>query len=288
MLSYSGRLAPEFPLEFDDPTIGVKSVAEVLADPARFIGETLADPLEGPSYGRCKAMIMEDDLGGGLFIHSFAHGGMGYRLMLDESMLRELIRVSDPVVVVAVFAEALGRAVLFPGSEETLIGECATRAGVRVKIVKQAVKEAREAREAEARAARAAREPPDHRAVLAAPAKDAEIGEVAEQVDAFMANSKAEEPALRGRSGKLVRIVEEPVPGMHLLTAQRGERRAAANASGAAPVAVAAACAARGCASSSWTASRCRKRSRGTSGFSARAATKTPRSCGSTSRSARR
>ena len=106
MWSYSGRLAPEFPLEFDDQTIGVKSVAEVLADPARFIGETLSDPLEGPTYGRCKAIIMEDNLGGGLFIHSFAHGGMGYRLMLDESMLRELIRVSDPVVVVAVFAEA--------------------------------------------------------------------------------------------------------------------------------------------------------------------------------------
>ena len=50
MLSYRGRLAPEFPLEFDDQTIGVKvSVAEVLADPARFIGETsLSDPLEGP------------------------------------------------------------------------------------------------------------------------------------------------------------------------------------------------------------------------------------------------
>ena len=218
MQAYHGRLAPEFPLEFDDPAIGVRSVAEVLADPARFIGETLSDPLEGPSYGRCKAMIMDDERGGGLFVHSFAHGGMRYRLMLDESMLREMIRVSDPVVVVAVFAEALGRAVLFPGSEEALTAECATRAGVAVKIVKQAIREAREARDAEARAARAALEPPDHRAVLPAPAKDAEIGAFAEQVDAFMANSQAEEPALRGRSGKLVRIVEEPVPGMHLLT----------------------------------------------------------------------
>ena len=86
----------------------MKSVAEVLADPASFIGETLSDPLEGPSYGRCKAMVMEDD-GGGLFVHSFAHGGMGYRLMLDENMLRETDprrrsrRRGDRV-----FAEALG------------------------------------------------------------------------------------------------------------------------------------------------------------------------------------
>ena len=94
------------------------------------------------------------------------------------------------------------------------------RAGVEVKIVKQAIKEAREARDGGARAARAALEPPDHRTVLPAPAKDAEIGAVAETVDALMATSKAEEPALRGRSGKLVRIVEEPVPGMHLLTAR--------------------------------------------------------------------
>ena len=40
MQSYNGRLAPEFLLEFDDPNVGVKSVAEVLADPARFIGDT--------------------------------------------------------------------------------------------------------------------------------------------------------------------------------------------------------------------------------------------------------
>ena len=96
MQSYDGRLAPEFLLEFDDPDVDTKSVAEVLADPVRFVGETLSDPLEGPTYGRCKAMIMDDDGGGGLFIHSFAHGGMRYRLMLDESMLRELIRVTDP------------------------------------------------------------------------------------------------------------------------------------------------------------------------------------------------
>ena len=236
MQSYNGRLAPEFLLEFDDPNTDVKSVAEVLADPARFVGETLADPLEGVNYGCCKAMIMDDDRGGGLFVHSFAHGGMRYRLMLDESMLREMIRVTDPLVVVGVFAEALGRAILFPGSEETLTAECAKRAKVGLRVVKQAIEEAREAREAEARAAMAALEPPDHRAVLPAPAKDAEIGEVAEQVDAFMANSQAEEPALRGRSGKLVRIVEEPVPGMHLLSAQ-GANAEPPLGNGATPVA---------------------------------------------------
>ena len=192
--SYKGRLAPEFLLEFDDAAIGVKSVAEVLADPARFAGETLADPLEGVDYGRGKAKVMEDDGSDGLFVHSFAHGGAGYRLMLDEGSLREMIQVSDPVAVVGVFAEALGRAMLFPGGEEALIGECAKRAKVGIKVVRQAIEEAREARRAKARAAMAALEPPDHRTVLAAPARDAEVGEVAEQVDVFMAKSKAGEP----------------------------------------------------------------------------------------------
>jgi hypothetical protein len=233
MQSYNGRLAPEFLLEFDDAAIGVKSVAEVLADPARFVDETLADPLEGVDYGRGKAKVMEDDGSGDLFIHSFAHGGMGYRLMLDEGMLREMIRLSDPVAAVSVFAEALGSAMLFPGGEEALIGECAKRARVGVKVVRQAVEEAREARRAKARAARAALEPPDHRTVLAAPAKDAEVGVVAEEVDALMAMSIAGEPALRGRSGKLVRIVEEPMPGMHLLTAREANAEAPPTTDGA-------------------------------------------------------
>jgi hypothetical protein len=217
MQSYKGRLAPEFLLEFDDAAIGVKSVAEVLADPQRFVGETLADPLEGVDYGRCKAKVMTDDRGDGLFVNSFAHGGMGYRLMLDEGMLHEMIRVSDPAVVVGVFAEALGRAMLFPGSEETLTAECAKRAKVGLKVVRQAVEEAREARKAEARAAAARLEPPDHRTLLPAPAKDAEVGVFVAQVDAAMALSATEPPAMRNVDGKLVIIKEEKIPGLHVL-----------------------------------------------------------------------
>ena len=79
MLAYeeNSLLPPDFELEFDDPAIGVVTVAEVLSDRARFIGQTLADPLEGPTYGRCKALVMEDRFSGGLFIKSFAHGGHG-------------------------------------------------------------------------------------------------------------------------------------------------------------------------------------------------------------------
>lgn len=71
-------LEAEFELEFDDA--GTCTVADVLADPDRYVGETLADPLEGIAYGRNKAkMLRRRD--GRLVIHSFAHGGINYRLV---------------------------------------------------------------------------------------------------------------------------------------------------------------------------------------------------------------
>jgi hypothetical protein len=42
-----GELLPLVTLPFDDPELAGKTVADVLADPGSFEGETLADPLEG-------------------------------------------------------------------------------------------------------------------------------------------------------------------------------------------------------------------------------------------------
>ena len=77
---HHGVLSPCIELEFDD--LGIKTVGDVLADPDRFVGETLADPLEGVAYGRCIAMVMQRDEGT-LFIHSFAHGRSFYELRHD-------------------------------------------------------------------------------------------------------------------------------------------------------------------------------------------------------------
>lgn len=71
-------------LPFDDPELAGKTVADVLAYPARFEGETLADPLEGVEYGRCKARFMRR-VDGAVWINSFAHGRTVYELKLDFS-----------------------------------------------------------------------------------------------------------------------------------------------------------------------------------------------------------
>jgi hypothetical protein len=66
-----GVLLPDVVLPFDDEDLAGKTVADVLADPAKFAGATLADPLEGVDYGRCKARIMRRADDGTPWIHSF-------------------------------------------------------------------------------------------------------------------------------------------------------------------------------------------------------------------------
>ena len=82
-----GILLPHVTLPFDDPELAGISVADVLADPARFEGATLADPLEGVEYGRCKARIMRR-ADGSPWIHSFAHGRTVYELKFDVHAIK--------------------------------------------------------------------------------------------------------------------------------------------------------------------------------------------------------
>ena len=73
------ELSGDFPLPFDDPKLAGTTVADVLAKPSKFVLKTLADPFEGPAYGRAKARIYKRD-DASLFINSFAHGGIRYEL----------------------------------------------------------------------------------------------------------------------------------------------------------------------------------------------------------------
>jgi len=66
-----GFLYPYQVLDFDD--LGTKTVADVSCrGPRATIDCTLADPLEGIGYGRCKGMVMRGE-DGTLFIHSFCN-----------------------------------------------------------------------------------------------------------------------------------------------------------------------------------------------------------------------
>ena len=98
-----GVLRPDVELPFDDPALAGCTVGDVLADPERFEGETLADPLEGVSYGRCVAKVMRR-ADGTPWIHSFAHGRTIYELKLDAGAVRKAMQQSAKEEVVATFA----------------------------------------------------------------------------------------------------------------------------------------------------------------------------------------
>ena len=217
-------LAPDFELEFDDPAIGVVTVAEVLSDRARFIGQTLADPLEGPTYGRCKALVMEDRFNGGLFIKSFAHGGMGYRLVLNETMIGAMIEAAKPEDAVRVFLEAMDEAALFPGGEEALAAACAKRAGATISksVCSSCLKERRNAQQEAKHEANLAK---DGRIVLKAPPRDGEVRKPALAIDAALASLNSLDAPVRNLNGRLAEVVKVPTPGLHLLTADRRQQR---------------------------------------------------------------
>jgi putative DNA primase/helicase len=81
------QLTGAFQLLFDDPQLAGATVADVIAAPAKYAGKTLADPLEGLSYGRGRAILYNNS--DSLIIHSFAHGGANYQL-------REAQRPTEP------------------------------------------------------------------------------------------------------------------------------------------------------------------------------------------------
>jgi len=74
------QLAPNILLIFDDPILGTVSVKEVLANLKKYHEKTLADPVDGHEYGRCKAELF-DNGGGNILINSFAHGKKIYQLI---------------------------------------------------------------------------------------------------------------------------------------------------------------------------------------------------------------
>jgi len=147
----------------------------VLADPEAYEGETLADPLEGVSYGRCKAKIMRRD-DGTPWIHSFAHGRTIYQLKHDAAAVHAILNATSQHDVISTLIDHILTADLDAVETEKLIAAAAHQTNTGIRAIKNMLKAAREAQaeweeEQRRRQRQAARSDP--RPVVNAPAADA-------------------------------------------------------------------------------------------------------------------
>jgi hypothetical protein len=223
-LTDRGILLPDVALPFDLPEFAGCTVTDVLADPERFVGATLADPLEGLEYGVCKARIMRRD-DGSLWIHSFAHGRTVYELRYDADRFRDVLAKVPDVEVVQTFVRLSRRMADLPDLEHARIRrELIKRLGIGVRefdrhikraMVAEAAEDAK-AREAERRRQREA--VGDHRPLVMVPEEDTPYLEVAAQLDSVFAESATAEPPMRNLEGFLSMALVRPMPGMHTLT----------------------------------------------------------------------
>jgi hypothetical protein len=199
------------------------TVADVLDDPARFEGMTLADPIEGVDYGRCKAKVMRRS-DGAPWINSFAHGRTTFELKYDADAVRTRIeRARDPI-------DALVRLALSADLDEVetkqLINQVARRAGAGVRDVaaklKTAKTEQKQRRAAEMRERQLA-ERNDPRPVVGAPPSDAPWLPPMQTVNEVIGRASRPLRMRRDIDNAAARTRKHPVPNTHAFTSRNQE-----------------------------------------------------------------
>jgi len=136
-------LRPSAMLAFNDKKIGTKCVGDVLTDPERYLGKTLADPIEGIEYGRQTAKILRRHGRGELFINSFAHGGRTFTLRHDFDSLTAIVEGLDAKEAAQKFCDLMLIAEVDPVEEKLLIDQVGKLSGAGILPVKTMLKKAR-------------------------------------------------------------------------------------------------------------------------------------------------
>jgi hypothetical protein len=216
-----GILLPNVVLPFDDDELAGKTVADVLANPDQFVGETLADPLEGVGYGRGKAKVLQR-ADGSLWVHSFAHGRTIYDLKYDAATIGAALNACDAAEVVNTFIRLLLLADVAPDEEQRLRQLVCELSGVKARPLDAIIKAAREKQkgeraEAERRHRAAIRIDP--RPQLPAPPPDAPWLPEMKVLDEVLGASHEAEPPMRDVDGVLTIVRARRVHSLHQLTA---------------------------------------------------------------------
>jgi hypothetical protein len=215
-----GVLLPDVVLPFDDPAFAGCSVADVIADPDKFEGATLADPLEGVDYGVCKAQVMRR-ADGTIWIHSFAHGRTVYELKLNAAAVRAAMERADKEPVVKLFIELAVAADLDDEEIEDLRNLAAEKSGINRRTISGMLKAAfkkKDAQRVQEMKARRLAERRDPRPLIPVPRLDAPWLPQVETINNVLGRSTAPEPPARDVDGAASRARKLALPGLHLFT----------------------------------------------------------------------
>jgi hypothetical protein len=146
-----GVLLPAVELTFADPAIGVVTVGVVLADPDKYVDEPLADPWEGPSYGRQTAKVLRRP-DGSIFVNSFAHGGQTFELKFDAETIAKILSATAASNVVETMINHVLTGSLDEVETDALVRQAAQQAKVGLLPVRQKLKQARMQRDEQQKA----------------------------------------------------------------------------------------------------------------------------------------
>jgi hypothetical protein len=200
-----GILLSDVVLPFDDKQMEGCTVADVLADPERFVGATLADPLEGVDYGRCKAKIMRRSVGE-VWINSFAHGRTTYELRHDARAIHTELRKLGAADVPDGFVRLVLEADLDEAESEELRNLAHEMSGLGKRTLDAKLKRARQeytARRAKVLRKQRVAERRDHRPHLEAPFMDDARVPVLATIDEVLCNQPHQlEPPIRDAEGR--------------------------------------------------------------------------------------
>ena len=221
-LQIKGVLLPDVVLEFDDEDLRSPTVGDVLAALDKFVGLTLSDPLEGPSYGRTKAKIMRR-ADGSLWIHSYAHGRSIYELKFDAAAVEAAIMAGKEVDAADILVRMLPRAEVDKTAEDKLKTLAVARAKVKLRSLASRIKDAREETKEEhareRREHRARSRTNDKRIKLEVPRSDAPFIPIMAALNEVRGAAPDPEPPMRDVGGKMACVRVRKVPHMHALTA---------------------------------------------------------------------
>jgi hypothetical protein len=215
-----GILRPDIELPFDDETLTGCTVGDVLDDPERFEGETLADPLEGVAYGRCVAKIMRR-ADGTPWIHSFAHGRTIYELKHDAASVRKAMQKADKADVVATFTGLAAGADLDAGELAELRQLAKKLSGISLRVIDDGIKVAQQkqaASNAKAARARRAAHRRDPRPQIRAPSPNEPWLPQMTVLNEVIGKVTAARPPARDIDDDAMRVRKLPVPNMHAFT----------------------------------------------------------------------